>query len=113
MEEHRPKKLLDQVRAYPELGEGTPRDEILHLIARLLDTSVDGRADPRWLAEVCDQWDARAQASDQRRLPKPEHQGYPGHLHSRIISTLLSIVIGQAGTVAIAWEAPACRSRTV
>ena len=44
---------------------------------------------------------------------KPEHQGYPGHLHGGIISTLLSIVIGQAGTIAIAWEAPACRSHTV
>jgi hypothetical protein len=24
MGEHRPKKLLDQIRAYPELGEGAP-----------------------------------------------------------------------------------------
>lgn len=48
-----------------------------------------------------------------RFQPRPEHQGYPGHLHGGIISTLLSVVMGQAGAIAIAWEAPACRSRTV
>ena len=34
MEGHRPKKLLDQVRAYPELGEGMPSASNAGPIAR-------------------------------------------------------------------------------
>ena len=44
MEGHRPKKPLDQVRTYPELGEGTPSASNTIPIARSRPTSAGSKA---------------------------------------------------------------------
>jgi hypothetical protein len=44
MEGHRPKELLDQVRAYPELGEGTPSASNTIPIARSRPTAAGSNA---------------------------------------------------------------------
>jgi acyl-coenzyme A thioesterase PaaI-like protein len=38
-----------------------------------------------------------------RFRPKPEHQGYPGHLHGGIISTLLDETMGRVLTLEDVW----------
>ena len=38
-----------------------------------------------------------------RFLPRPEHQGYPGHLHGGIISTLLDETMGRVLTPRNVW----------
>ena len=51
MDGHRPKELLDQVRAYPELGEGTPSASNTIPIARSRPTSAGSNAAP--LSAAC------------------------------------------------------------
>jgi hypothetical protein len=42
--------------------------------------------------------------------PKPEHQGYPGHLHGALIGTLLHLPVGCVSDSAVVWPDLRCQS---
>ena len=44
--------------------------------------------------------------------PKPEHQGYPGHLHGGIISTLLDVpMIPPSRSLALGFRQPVTKTK--
>ena len=45
-----------------------------------------------------------------RFQPRPEHQGYPGHLHGGILGNLLHLPVGCVSDSAVVWPDPRCQS---